>query len=131
MASLHKEILIEARSEAVWSAIRDFGAVHKRVAPGFVTDSKLNGDVRTVTFANGLTAHERLIDIDDQQRRLVYSVIEGRPTHYNASVQIFPEGENRTRLVWLIDLLPHELAGPVGGMMDMGLGVMKQALARA
>ena len=93
-----------------------------------------NGALRSpsiaVTFANGMQARELLIDLDDKSRRLVWSVVGGRPTHHNASMQIFPDGEGRTRVVWIADLLPNELAGPIGGMIEQGLGAMAKALGK-
>ena len=59
MASLYKEISLDARPEDVWAAVRDYGAVHQRVAPGFVTDCRLEGDSRIVTFANGKVSRVR------------------------------------------------------------------------
>src|SRR5882672_11744453 len=53
MASIHKDILIDANPNDVWDALRDLGALHTRLVPGFVTDTKLDGDARIVTFANG------------------------------------------------------------------------------
>ena len=53
MASICKDIPISASAAAVWDAVRDFGAVHTRLAPGFVIDTKRDGDVRIVSFANG------------------------------------------------------------------------------
>ncbi len=35
MASIQRAIVLDAPAERVWDAIRDFGAVHERVAPGF------------------------------------------------------------------------------------------------
>jgi hypothetical protein len=32
MASIRKEILIEARAENVWAAVRDVGALHRRAS---------------------------------------------------------------------------------------------------
>lgn len=128
MASICKEILIESRPEEVWDAVRDFGAVHQRLAPGFVVDTHLDGDARTVTFANGTVARELLVDIDEKARRLVYAIVEGRPTHYNGAVQVFAEGGGRSRLVWIVDLLPNDLAGPIGSMMEQGAAVMKNTL---
>jgi len=58
MASIYKDIPLDARPDDVWAAVRDYGAVHRRVAPGFVTDCKLDGDSRIVTFANGNVAQE-------------------------------------------------------------------------
>jgi carbon monoxide dehydrogenase subunit G len=128
MASIRKEILIEAHPEDVWAAIRDVGAIHRRLAPGFVVDTKLDGDARIVTFGNGMVARELIVDIGDAARRLVWSVVGGRMTHHNASLQVFADGESRSRVVWIADLLPNDLAGVVGAMIEQGMGVMRQTL---
>lgn len=128
MATLRKQIAVDAGASAVWAAVRDFGAVHRRVAPGFLTDLRMQDGDRVVTFFNGLVARERLVTIDEEACRLVYAVIEGRASHYNGAVQVFPEGDGRSRVVWTVDLLPDELAPAVGGMMDHAAGFMKKAL---
>jgi len=130
MATVRKEFQLDARPEDVWDAIRDFGAVHKRVAPGFLTDCRVEGDARIVTFFNGLVARELLVDIDDKHRRLAYAITEGRTTHYNASMQLFAEGSG-TRAVWIIDLLPNDMAGALGAMAEQGVAAMKRTLQRA
>ena len=56
MASIRKEILVDARPEKVWDVVRDVGALHTRLVPGFVVDTRLEDDVRTVTFGNGIVA---------------------------------------------------------------------------
>ena len=129
MASIHREILIEAHPDEVWAAVRDFGAVHRRLAPGFVVDSRLDGDARIVTFHNGTIAREPLVDCDDERRRLVYSLISERVRHYNASVQVFPDGELRTRVSWIVDVLPHDVAPYIASQMDLAVLAMKKALA--
>jgi len=128
MASIHKEIAVNARPERVWDAIRDVGAVHKRLAPGFVTDTHLEGDARVVTFASGLVARELIVDLDDQARRLAWSVVGSKMTHHNASLQVFPDGEARSRVVWIADLLPNELRDYIGGMIEQGMATMKKTL---
>jgi hypothetical protein len=127
MASIRLEMTLRAGPRAVWDAVRDVGAIHTRLAPDFVTDVKLEGGARIVTFANGMTAKELIVDIDDAARRLVWAVVEGRPTHHNGSIQVFPEGDG-CRLVWIADLLPNELAKPIGGMMRQGMDAMKRKL---
>jgi polyketide cyclase/dehydrase/lipid transport protein len=128
MATLRREIPVAANAGAVWQKLRDFGAVHTKVAPGFLTDLKMDKGDRILTFFNGMVARERLITSDDETRRLVYSVVEGQASHYNAAVQVFPEGD-ASRVVWTIDVLPDELAPTVGGMMDEAVKVMGKALA--
>jgi hypothetical protein len=131
MASIHREIVIEASPEFVWAAVRDIGAIHLRLAPGFVTDVKLEEGARLVTFGNGLVARELIVDLDDEARRLVWSVVGGQMTHHNASAQVFEAGPGRSRFVWIADLLPHELGPRIAGMIEQGLAVIKPTLERA
>jgi len=128
MASIRKEILIEARPEDIWDAVRDVGALHTRLVPGFVVDTKMDGDARIVTFGNGLMARELIVDIGQDARRLVWSVVDGRLTHHNASLQVFADGESGSRVVWIADLLPNDLAGAIAGMIEQGMGTMKRTL---
>jgi hypothetical protein len=53
-----------------------------------------------------------------------------RLTHHNASLQIFAEGEGRSRIVWVADLLPNEVAGYIQAMIDQGMAVMQQTMER-
>src|SRR3954454_22086121 len=124
MASIHLEMELRARPEQVWDAVRDVGAIHTRLAPDFVTDVKLEGEARIVTFANGMVAKELIVDVDDAAPRLGLGGVEGRATHHNGSIQIFPAGGG-CRLVWIADLLPNALAKPVGAMMQQGMDAMK------
>lgn len=129
MATLRREIPVASGAGSVWQRLRDFSQVHTRVAPGFVTDLKMDNGDRIVTFFNGLVARERLVTLDDESCRLVYAVVEGRASHYNAAVQVVPEGDS-SRVVWTIDLLPNDLAPAIGGMMDEAAKVMRKTLAQ-
>ena len=127
MASIRLEMALRAAPDSVWDAVRDVGAIHTRLAPGFVTDVRLEPDARVVTFVNSVTAKELIVDIDDAARRLVWSVVEGRPTHHNGAIQVLGDGDG-CRLVWIADILPHELAKPIGAMMQQGMDAMKRKL---
>jgi len=130
MASVRKEIAINAPAARVWAALADFHAVHKRLAPGFVTDSKPDGDgVRVVTFANGTSAREILVDSDAERMRLVYAIAGSeRLTNHSASAQVIAEGEHSCRFVWIADFLPNAIAPYIDGQMQKGAEIMKQAL---
>ncbi len=130
MASIRKEILIDARPEDAWAAVRDVGALHERLVPGFVVDTRLEEGARVVTFANGMVARELIVDIDDAARRLVWAAVGTRLTHHNASLQVFADGEGRSRLVWIADLLPNEFAAQIAAMIEQGAAAMKQTLER-
>lgn len=131
MAAIHKEIEIERSAEFVWDAIRDVGAIHKRLVPGFVVDCKLEGDARVVTFANGMVARELIVSVDDETRRHSWSVRTENLIHHNASVQVFPAGQNKCRVVWIADLLPNEAAPAIAAMIQQALETMRQTLESA
>ena len=128
MASIRKEILTKARPDDVWDALRDIGALDTRLVPGFVTDTRLEPGARVVTFGNGIVASELIVTIDDDERRVVWSVVGGPMTHHNASAQVFADAKGLTKVVWIADLLPDAAAGAVGAMMEQGMAVMKQTL---
>jgi hypothetical protein len=128
MASLRHEIVVSATPEYVWDCIRDVGALHRRLVPGFVADCKLEGDARIVTFANGLVARELIVDLDEASRRLVWSARGGRLSHHNASVQVFAQEPAGSRIVWIADLLPNEMAPAIDGMIGQAMSAMKNKL---
>jgi hypothetical protein len=128
MATIRKEITTTAKPDQVWAAIQDIGALHTRLVPGFVVDTKLEPGARIVTFANGITVRERIVTIDDQAKRLVWSVVSERFTHHNGSLQVFVNADCKTNVVWIADLLPDEAAGMSSQMMDHGMSAMKTAL---
>ena len=129
MASLHHDIPVNAHPDHVWAAVRDFGAVH-RLAPGFVVDTKLDGDARIVTFANGNVAQELLVTMDDARMRLVYAVVSPRVKQHSASIQVFAEGEGRSRMVWIADVLPNEIGPYIDGQMELGAAAMQKQFRR-
>jgi len=131
MATINKQIEIDRSKEFVWDAIRDVGAIHKRLVPGFVLDCKLEGDWRTVTFANGMVARELIVSVDDDTCRHSWSARGGSLTHHNASVQVFADGPEKCRVVWIADLMPNEVAETIAEMIQQALNTMKQTLEHA
>src|SRR2546426_9809619 len=100
MACIRKEILLDASAENVWAAVRDVGALHERLVPGFVVDTRLEGDARIVPFGNGMVVRELIADLDDEARRLARSARGGPLTHHNASVPALADGPRRCRPGW-------------------------------
>lgn len=128
MASIRREIQVRRPQDVVWDAIQDVGAIHKRLVPGFVVDCRLEGDSRYLTFGNGMTIREIIVDVDHQTFRHSWSA-RGEPfTHHNASIQVFAEDENTCRLVWIADLMPNEIAGAIAEMIEQGLNTMRATL---
>ncbi len=129
MALIWREFEVEAPAADVWDAIRDVGAVHRRLARGFVADTQLEDGARIVTFANGIVARELIVDVNDQRRRLSYASVGGRAAHHNASFQVAPAGPAKCTVLWITDVLPHELAASIGQMVDSGIAAIQKTLA--
>ena len=128
MASVRREIRTKARVDDIWSAIRDVGALHTRLVPGFVTDTKMEGAVRIVTFGNGMVVREPIVTIDDQAKRLVWAAEGGITQHYNASVQVSANDDGSSTVVWIADFLPDGAASVISSAIDAGMAVMKRTL---
>ena len=134
MASIRHEIVIDASPEHVWDVLRDVGAVHERLLPGRVADSRIEDGQRFLTFPDGHVIRELIVAVDDANRRLAYSVIEGaRPPadYHHASFEVHPEGRRASRLIWTTDVLPHALAARIRIVMERGAMEMKEAIEAA
>jgi carbon monoxide dehydrogenase subunit G len=128
VASIRKEISVNVNVEDVWEVMQDIGALHTRLVPGFVVDTQLEPDARIVTFANGLVVRERIVTIDHDARRLVWSATGGMLTHHNGSAEVLEDADCRTRIVWTADLLPDSAAEAIDQMMSHGMTAMQAAL---
>jgi carbon monoxide dehydrogenase subunit G len=134
MASVRVEIVIEAAAEHVWAAVADAGAVHRRLLPGRVAAARMEGDVRVLTMPGGAEVRELIVAVDQEARRMAYSVQGGQRmalAHHHASFQVFDEGGGRSRLVWITDVLPHDRAPEVRARCAVAIGEMKDVLEAA
>lgn len=132
MATVSRVIEIAASANLCWDALKDFGAIHQRLAAGFIVKTQLiSNDVRVITLSNDVVLTERLVGVDDNAMRLAYAVIEDPVgiTHHNGSVQIIrgPDAAHCT-IVWITDVLPHELGELVAGLMDSAVPAIKRTL---
>ena len=109
MATIRSELKTRAAASEVWSAVRDIGALHTRLVPGFVFDTKLEPGARIVTFINGVVVREPIVTLDDEARRLVWTVEGGRASHYNAALQVSELADGLTSVVWTADFLPDDI----------------------
>jgi uncharacterized protein YndB with AHSA1/START domain len=127
MATIHKEVEIHAPPQRVWEALSDVGALHTRLAAGFVTDTRMEGNARIVTFANGMVVREDIVGVDEAARRVAWAIVGQHFHHYNGAAQLFDHADG-TRFVWTTDLLPDELAPNVDEMMTAGIAAIKKTI---
>lgn len=127
MATARAELRIAADADAVWKVVGDFETGPLKMPPGHVIECRTDWDIRTVVFADGTVARERLVAIEDSQRRIAYAVLGGtvKPEHDNASMQVVPLGYRSCRLIWIHDVLPNDLAKALAAAMREGGPMIK------
>jgi hypothetical protein len=128
MASIHEQLAVEVGADEAWAALRLVGEPHKLFAPVLV-DGQLDGDTRTVKFANGMVVQERILDVDDKKRRVAYSAVNGPGmTYHHASMQVLEAGPGRCVFVWITDFLPPDIAGNLTPLIAQGAKALKANL---
>jgi hypothetical protein len=128
VASIRKEFTLPVAVDAAWAAWRDIGAVHLRLARGFVVDCRMDGADRIVTFANGFVAREVIVDVDDIRHRLAYSARSERLAHHHATFELMDAGNGQTRVLWVADILPESAAASIDSMMEAGSAAIQDTL---
>ena len=128
MASIHRETVVEVGAERAWAALRTVGAAHELFAP-VLSDGELSGERRRVRFANGMVVNERIVDVDDGQRRVAYSALDAPGLQYHhASMQVLDDGPDRCRFVWTTDFLPADAGGALTPLIEAGSAAFKTNL---
>lgn len=130
MASIRREEIVQVPADRAWAALRDVGRPHALFA-NVLVDGRIDGDIRTVTFANGMVVRERVVDIDEESRRVAYTVIDGVFEHHSASMQIVPDGDERCRFIWVSDFLPNEKMELVAPLVEAGATALVRNLEAA
>jgi hypothetical protein len=130
MATIRSELKTRASASDVWSAIRDIGALHTRLLPGFVTDTKLEPGARIVTFINGMVLREPIVTLDDEARRLVWTAEGGRTSHYNAALLVSELANGVTSVVWTADFLPDDAGDFLSNAIKAAMAAMQRSLDR-
>ncbi|MDE1675381.1 SRPBCC family protein [Nocardia gipuzkoensis] len=93
----------------------------------------MDSDVRFLTMPSGAVVRELIVTVDNAARRMAYSAVEGFSLpvrHHHASFQVFPESEGRARLVWITDVLPHDVVEEVRPRIRRGLEVMRESIEK-
>lgn len=129
MGSIHREVIVGVPASELWRALRDV-AKAADLFRGILTDSRMKGDKeRVVTFSNGLVVTERILDIDDEHRRIAYSAAADGVSHHNASMHVMNAGPDAARFVWITDFLPDEAASSLEPLIDEGIASLARRCA--
>jgi hypothetical protein len=131
------EASIDIAADAVWRIVGDPGALSDW-APA-LENSRLEGDIRHTEFAGGVGGGtERIVDLDDAQRRYTYRHIEGPipVDEYESTIQVLPQGAGAV-VHWTAeftaasDAVEAELATTIAGLYNECLESLRLQLEPA
>ncbi len=125
MTAIVKEINLPLSADALWEKIADVGEIN-RFRP-LITACRLDGDTRFCTMANGAEIEEIITSIDSEHRRVGYTISKAPfPFDFHSgSMQVTPDDDG-SRLVWITDIKPDELAGQLGPLLDQAVQGIKE-----
>jgi hypothetical protein len=128
MASIHHEVVVKMDTDEAWAVLREVGQAHRLFAPVLV-GGQLDGDLRTVTFANGMVARERILDVDDERKRVGYAVLNGPGLEFHhASMELVEDGPGRCRFRWITDFMPKDASAALQPLIEQGAQALKMNL---
>lgn len=129
--TIGKTFVVNVPADQVWAVLSDVHALPTRLAAGFVTVSRRDGDDRLLTFANGIEVRERILAVDEAQMRVVYSVIGEQMNFHRASATVTTRPNGQTQFTWTAQVSPAELAPGMDDMMEVGAAAIKRTLEAA
>lgn len=101
---ISESITINASPDEVWKVAGDVANVSDWVPA--ISASRLEGDIRRATFADGSQARERIVAVDDQARSYVYEYLDGPLAleSYTSSLVVHPAEGGSSLVTWDADL---------------------------
>ncbi|MFC1713350.1 SRPBCC family protein [Candidatus Poribacteria bacterium] len=136
MASISKDITINAPLDAVWKVARAFESIHEW-HPAIESLKMVEGEEeprRILTLGNGALADERLVELDDDKHIHTYIILDSPIplTDYRATINVQSEG-TQSRVNWSATYKPNPGEDAacekiVSGVFESGLEALKQQL---
>jgi mxaD protein len=126
MASAEVRVTIDRSPDDVWALVGDFGGIAGWM-PG-VESCEVDGDVRNLSLM-GMAIAERLIERDEDDRRLTYSIAEAPMPldHHVAVVAVTGDGDAST-VTWSVEVTPDEMLELMTGAYQGALDAAKAKL---
>lgn len=130
MAHIEKTITIDRSPDDVWRVVGDFGAISTWLPA--IAASSFGDGVRECALEGGGTLREEIVERDDAARRYAYRITASPLPleHHHASMSVEADGAG-SRVTWITEISPDELAGSMDPMFEEGLKGLKAYLESA
>ncbi len=118
MGTIYLSAKLTGSPVAAWDVLERYTRSENHIFSVAVGE-RADGEYRVVTTADGGEVWERNVSVDPEHMRASYT-IPGVPgaEHHHASMQIVDGGDGTYTLVWVTDMLPHQLAEAMAPMYD-------------
>ena len=126
MATVRHHVVVDVPAAHAWSLLGDPARIGEWF-PG-VTGCAIDGRVRTIALATGLSVPEELVTVDDLQRRLQYSVRLALVRSHLSTIDVLEVGPARCCCVYGVDADPPVMALVIAGAAATGLERAKRSL---
>jgi Polyketide cyclase / dehydrase and lipid transport len=124
--SVRREVIVGVPAEAAWRVVGRPEVLHHWF-PG-VVDCRVDGAIRTVTLATGLTFDEMILTNDPLQRRFQYRIRGGFFTEHLASLDVIQLGDEACLVSYASDAAPAAMAVVLGGATAGALTELRRQL---
>jgi hypothetical protein len=118
MATIYRSAELTVPADVAWRFLDRYTRSEVHIFANCVSERQVD-DFRVVVTADGMELWEQNITVDAARRRAVYTV-PGIPgvKHHQAEMRIDVDADGAATLVWITDLLPHDLADTLGPVYD-------------
>lgn len=133
MASIRREIRIDAPVGDVWPLVGDPGRIHHWF-PGIVdctVEDTDDGIVRTVTLGSGIMLEEHVVTNDPIAHRFQYRIAGGVFKEHLGTVDVIGLDDTTCMAVYSTDALPDVMALVIGGASGVALENIKSLAEEA
>jgi carbon monoxide dehydrogenase subunit G len=123
MASGSVECELKVSADEAWGAVGDFAGVDK-IFPD-LESLEIEGDDRVLGMF-GMKIRERLVERDDANRRLVYSIVDGVPVDSHQGIITVEEVGDGSKVIWAYEVTPDEMGDIMAGTYSGALSQLKK-----
>ncbi len=128
MATVRREVRINAPADEVWALLGDPAAIPKWF-PGIV-DATVDGKTRVITTASGLPIPEEIVTLDPILRRFQYRVQLPVVRSHLGTIDVFALGDGTSLVSYGTDAEPDTFALVIGGATGPALQQCKRLLEK-
>ncbi|WP_341715693.1 hypothetical protein QQG74_16675 [Micromonospora sp. FIMYZ51] len=119
MGTIYRQAKLTVTADVAWDFLDRYTRSEVHVFSA-AKGERQEDDYRVVTLADGTELWERNVTVDAGLMRAVYAIPEfPGAEHHQAEMRVLRDGDDAATVVWITDLLPHELVNHLSEVYDV------------